>query len=146
MTIHRAVSRPTTAIVLAVALAALLLPALAQEGEAVPQAAVPEIPSDAKKLRNPVEANEASLEHGRLLFSSQCTMCHGAQGRGDGTLAGRLKLKMPDFGDSAHQRVRSDGELFYVLTNGHGRMPGEGERLPENSRWDLINFVRTLDD
>ena len=38
-----------------------------------------------------------------------------------------------------------DGDLFYVLTNGHGDMPGEGEdRLSEKVRWNMILYLRSL--
>ncbi|MDR3537929.1 MAG: cytochrome c, partial [Acetobacteraceae bacterium] len=47
---------------------------------------------------------------------------------------------------------RSDGEMFWFLSNGvhdgTGRplMPGFGDRLSEGERRDLIDFVRTLAD
>ena len=68
-------------------------------------------------------------------------MCHGARGAGDGTLANSLRITIPDF--QTHSK-RTDGELFYILTEGHGRMPAEGERLSPEWRWDMINFVRSL--
>ena len=56
-----------------------------------------------------------------------------------------LKMHPPDFTDAALQRARTDGELFYVLVNGRGDMPGEGEsRLPESVRWNMILHVRSL--
>ena len=131
-------------VVLALALAAALaMPPVAQQpGQAASTAL--EIPAEAKARPNPVPADEASVENGRLLFASQCAMCHGIAGKGDGPLAMRLKLVLPDFSTEKQQNSRTDGELFWVLTNGHGRMPGDGERLPEKSRWDLVNYLHTL--
>ncbi len=95
-------------------------------------------------MKNPVAASEESLERGKLFFSSQCTMCHGHDGKGKGDLVSRLKLEPPDFTDKAMQEAWSDGALFYVLTEGHGRMPGQGDRFKDEVKWDLINYVRSF--
>jgi mono/diheme cytochrome c family protein len=111
----------------------------------VEAAAVPsEIPKDAKQTKNPRPASPESLEHGQLIYGSQCARCHGKSGDGKGRLVDRLKLKVPDFGDPATQSARTDGELFYILTFGHGKMSGQGSRLDEETRWDLVNYVRFL--
>jgi mono/diheme cytochrome c family protein len=112
------------------------------EGEQTPTADVPlEIPKDWKEHRNPRPADEQSVSNGKTLFSSQCVMCHGASGDGSGALAARLKFKMPDF---TEPNKRADGELFYILTHGHGKMPGEGDRLSDETKWDLVNYIRSL--
>jgi mono/diheme cytochrome c family protein len=108
-------------------------------------AAVPaDIPADAKAVKNPHEATPQSIVNGKQIFSSQCVMCHGATGDGRGALADRFNYKMPDFTSAEVQANWSDGALYYVLTNGHGKMTGEGERLEEETRWDLVNYVRSL--
>ena len=56
----------------------------------------------------------------------------------------RLKLTMPDLTDQEAMGKRTDGELFYILTKGCGRMPAQEERLKDKVKWDLVNYVRTL--
>jgi len=51
---------------------------------------------------------------------------------------------MPDFTSAQIQTDWTDGALFYVLTHGHGKMSGEGDRLEDETRWDLVNYVRSL--
>lgn len=107
------------------------------------------IPADAQRRSNPVEADPASLAEGRTLFASQCTMCHGGKGRGDGDLVGRLKLTVPDFTKAEWQQGWTDGGLFYAISEGHGRMPAQKkrdgvQRFDETTRWHLINFIRSL--
>ena len=51
---------------------------------------------------------------------------------------------MPDFTAPDDTSTRTDGELFHILTNGHGRMQGEGDRLTDRTKWDLINYIRQL--
>lgn len=123
-------------------LTATLPPALGQEGTTTKSRI--DIPAAEKDRKNPVPATADSIENGKLLFSSQCTMCHGSTGDGSGVLVERLNLQVPDFTNAEGMRERSDGELFYILTNGHGRMPGQGDRFKDEIKWNLINFVRTL--
>lgn len=118
----------------------------AQQGtEATPA----DIPEEARDRANPVDADQASLAEGRSLFASQCTMCHGSEGRGNGDLVERLKLTVPDFTDKEWQESWSDGALFYVLSEGHGRMPAQkkrdsSQRFNEATRWHLVNHIRSL--
>jgi len=108
-------------------------------------AQVPEkIPASAREIKNPVPATPDSVADGKLIYSSQCTMCHGSAGDGKGDLAARFHYTMPDFTTAETQRAGTDGEWFYVLTHGHGKMSGEGDRLSEKVRWNLVNYLRSL--
>ena len=118
----------------------------AQEKPDEIQVEVPEpliIPEAEKSRKNPVKANAASAALGRKLFSSQCAMCHGIKGNGKGDLALELQFNMPDFTQSDSRPKRTDGELYYIITKGHGEMPGQGGRLRAKQKWDMINFIRS---
>jgi len=124
--------------------------ALSESGEAessnTPQAELPKpliIPPEDRKRENPVPKVQEAIETGGALFTSQCAMCHGENGKGRGDLAVSLKMKVPDLTDPKLQKKRTDGDFFYIISKGHGQMPGE-KRLPENSRWEMIHFIRTL--
>ena len=113
-------------------LGALLLPAPAPAMPPQPdtrQAELPKplvIPEADRKKTNPVPNVKAAIDSGRNLFSSQCTMCHGAQGAGRGDLAISLKMKMPDLTDPQLHRKRTDGDLFYIISLGPPRGEGRG--------------------
>ena len=55
-------------------------------------------------------------------------MRHGKEGNGKGDLAAEMKLKVVDFTDPKTLKDR-DGEIFYIIKNGHQDMPPEGERV-----------------
>jgi mono/diheme cytochrome c family protein len=131
---------------LAVASAALLgVGGLWAQADEKSAAEVPaKIPDEEKRRKNPQEATPQSIANGKQIFSSQCAMCHGATGDGKGDLAARIGYKMADFTDPKAQAARTDGEYFYILTHGRGKMSGEGERLSEAIRWNLVNYIRTL--
>jgi mono/diheme cytochrome c family protein len=111
-----------------------------------PSGAMPKplvIPESEKKKQNPVPNVPEAIAAGKSLFASQCAMCHGAAGDGKGDLATGMKMKVPSFATAAWQESRTDGEVFYILTTGHGDMPGE-KRLPDQSKWEMVRFIRSL--
>ncbi len=130
-----------------VAVAFLAGGSAAQEQEEIPEPGLPpEIPAEAVNMKNPVSPTKESVEYGQLIYSSQCTMCHGEAGAGDGRLVERLGYEMPDFTNPEGLGNRTDGEIFHILTYGHGKMRGKGDRYLDKTKWDIVNFLRTLDD
>ncbi len=97
---------------------------------------------DAESLQNPHPADLRSLENGRLQYETYCSVCHGQTGLADGPVAKVFPGVLPLVGLA---RVRSDGHIFETISKGRRRMPGYA-RLPEGDRWDLINYVRYLDE
>jgi len=93
---------------------------------------------------NPVEADNSSVERGAIFYEYNCKMCHGDQGDGKGSLAVFLIDVKPADLTSALVQEQSDGELFLTLTNGKGMMPYMTENLTVRDRWDVVNYIRTL--
>jgi putative copper resistance protein D len=86
-----------------------------------------------------------SIDRGRALFVSHCAVCHGTEGRGDGPAADGLLQRPADL-TAAHTADHTPGDLFWWISHGLGlAMPAFGDRLSVDDRWDLVNFVRTLD-
>jgi mono/diheme cytochrome c family protein len=94
--------------------------------------------------KNPVKPSPEGLAAAKKLFGYDCAMCHGAKGDGTGDLAESMKLKMNNWGEPASLANMTDGEIFYIITTGKGKMTGEGDRLPAATRWNLVNLVRSL--
>ena len=81
---------------------------------------------------------------GAEVFKAQCTVCHGAKGKGDGPAAAGLKPRPPDLSDAVLMAKLSDDSLVKVLTGGRKAMPGFGKILkPEDVR-RVAEFVRCL--
>ncbi|HET9589433.1 MAG TPA: cytochrome c [Anaerolineales bacterium] len=93
---------------------------------------------------NPVEADEASVGRGALLYDIHCKMCHGATAEGNGPIAPFLANRPANLTSPVVQS-KSDGSIFLTITNGiDGKMPPLNENLTVPERWDLVNFIRTL--
>jgi mono/diheme cytochrome c family protein len=92
-----------------------------------------------------------ALARGRATFAKQCAPCHGVEGRGDGEAAYLLyprprNLRAGKFRlVSTWEGVPTDDDLFQTITRGMpgSAMPSWGH-LSENSRWDLVAYVKSL--
>jgi cbb3-type cytochrome c oxidase subunit III len=118
----------------------------AQESSDKSQSASEEykITPEAAARVNPVKSTPEGLAEARKAFKYDCEMCHGAQGDGKGELVESMKLAMHDWRDPASLTGITDGEMFYIITKGKGKMMGEGDRQPEKLRWNLVNLVRSF--
>jgi mono/diheme cytochrome c family protein len=100
-------------------------------------------PESSAKVKNPVKSDENSLKEGKELFSQQCKSCHGPKGKGDGPKAEKIDISCGDFtGDDMGKQT--DGELFWKTTEGRKPMPSFKEKMSDNERWTVINYVRSL--
>jgi mono/diheme cytochrome c family protein len=102
------------------------------------------IPVEAAKAPNPVKSTPESLAHAKKWWALDCAMCHGKDGDGKGETAHDMKLTIADFTNPNTLKDRTDGELFYIIKNGHQDMPPEGPRIKTEEGWDLVNYVRAF--
>ena len=115
-----------------------------KEGKAAEPAPTPIPAADAAK-KNPVKPTPEGLAEARKLYGYHCAMCHGKDGDGKGDLAEQMKLDLKDWHDSSSISKYTDGELFYIITNGRGKMVGgEGDRTKDEVRWNLVSLVRAF--
>ena len=101
-------------------------------------------PEDVAK-KNPVAPTAEGLAEARKLYGYDCAMCHGKDGDGKGDLAQDMKLDLHDWRDPSTIEKMTDGELFWVISYGRGKMVGgEADRSAEKMRWNLVNLVRSF--
>ncbi len=102
------------------------------------------------KLKNPIPASKESVGRGKARFEKSCATCHGLDGNGFGPAAPSITTtpqpltvwKHEHEGADRHDR---DSHLFWRITNGRTDMPPYGLILSEKERWDLINYIKTLE-
>jgi len=102
------------------------------------------IPIEAAKQQNPVKPSPESTVRAKKWWSMDCEMCHNKTGDGKGETAKEMKLPMMDFTNPDTLKDRTDGEIFYIIKNGHNNMPAEGPRIKTEEAWDLVNYVRAF--
>jgi mono/diheme cytochrome c family protein len=107
--------------------------------------AIKVIPLSAARMVNPITATPESQDHAKALFGIDCAMCHGetGNGKGDPGIISDMSLTMMDFTNPDTLKNRTDGELFYIIKNGQGKMPAE-DRAKDDQIWNLVVYIRSL--
>lgn len=102
------------------------------------------IPPEAVQMTNPLKPTAEGKAHATKMYGYDCAMCHGTNGDGKGDLAVQQKLPMKDWTKPASLETRTDGELFYIIKNGNGAMPAEGDRAKTADLWNMVLLVRSF--
>jgi mono/diheme cytochrome c family protein len=105
-------------------------------------AALAPVPAKYAGLTNPFGADAA--DRGAEVFRTNCEMCHGPQGHGDGPAGQSLEPKPGNLAQI--QTMAADDYLFWRISEGK---PGTSMVawkgiLTEQQIWQAIAFVRTL--
>lgn len=99
-----------------------------------------------KKLVSPFPGSVEKdvMDRGRERYETNCAVCHGTQGRGDGPVAAKMPVRPPAL-LSALIKGYPDGRLFHVITMGKGVMGSYANQVgkPED-RWALVAYIRSL--
>ncbi|MES2220191.1 MAG: cytochrome c [Acidobacteriota bacterium] len=116
--------------------------------QTTPPAATPPlkvIPLDAARMVNPVTPTPESQEKAKGRYTIDCAMCHGASGDGKGEpgIISDMSLTMMDFTNPDTLKNRTDGEIFYIIKNGQGKMPAE-DRAKTDEIWNLVVYLRSF--
>ena len=95
-------------------------------------------------LANPF--GEEAAGEGAQVFQSNCAMCHGAEGHGDGPASGSLDPKPKNL--AILQESAGDDYLFWRIREGK---PGTSmvawkNILTEEQIWQAVSFIRSLEE
>ncbi len=115
-------------------LAQLVLLAFGFQNAPSPKPSFHDAPAAAKAQKNPYEGQQSPA--GKSTYHSRCAGCHGENGDGTGNV--------PALATGSAQAA-SDGELFWYITKGdvNNGMPS-WQMLPEQDRWQVVNYLRVL--
>jgi mono/diheme cytochrome c family protein len=139
----RSLSLATGAAGLALALILAVLGGSRGPAQVAAQTSTPWVaPAPEKAKKNPLPTDKKAIEQGEKVAKINCVSCHGPLGKGNGPAAVALNPKPADW-TSKRVQDETDGELFWKITNGRGPMPS-WRHLPENDRWAVVRFIRTL--
>ena len=94
------------------------------------------VPDKDRMGENPMASDQDAALAGAKLFQQHCASCHGREAEGKG--------RRPNL-HSDVVREAQPGELQWLLTNGSLRrgMP-PWSRLPEEQRWQIVAYLKTL--
>ena len=98
----------------------------------------------------PFAGQAQDAKAGQEIYVQYCALCHGPQGKGDGSLSANLDPKPRNHTDGAYMNALSDAHLLKVIGDGGASvglspiMPPWKAILSAQQIQDLVGFVRTL--
>lgn len=82
---------------------------------------------------------------GAKIYAEECATCHGADGRGNGTMASTLSVEVPAIGRPEVAMNVRPVEWFDLVTNGRtGRSMPPFDSLSDRERWDVVAYTLSL--
>ncbi len=78
---------------------------------------------------------------GARLFRRACVNCHGSDGKANTSMGHELGAR--DLTD-AHAQHQTDAELYGIIANGKGNMPGFDPRFKPAEIQALVKYVRQI--
>jgi mono/diheme cytochrome c family protein len=99
-----------------------------------------------KEIKNPIKGDmsEVVLAVGQKYFETQCMVCHGPRGAGDGPVAPKFPAIKPPPMLSAKIRGWTDERIYHTITVGQGLMGPYASHVPQAYRWQVVNYIRFL--
>lgn len=93
---------------------------------------------------NPLSITAGLLKRGQQRFTINCSPCHGqlADGNGITKKIGAMAV-VANLHDARIVKM-TDGELFYVITNGRNLMGAYGPNVTVEDRWAVVAYLRAL--
>lgn len=101
----------------------------------------------AEITNNPYPITKTGLEQGKLLYNIQCAICHGEKGDGNGYLVredgGKYPVQPANFllDDLI---TSSNGRYYHAIMYGKNLMGGYSDKLSYKERWQVIQYIRSL--
>ena len=100
-------------------------------------------PTSVDKLVNPIKDIPSAIQFGKSTYVSQCAICHGNSGEGDGVAGMGLTPRPADLTSNEFQG-QSDGSIFWKITSGRPPMASYSEIFSAKQRWQLVTYLRTF--
>jgi mono/diheme cytochrome c family protein len=115
------------------------------------------------ELINPLVRTEVNLAQGEALYQVYCAMCHGPEGKGDGSItkdrtldaeSRQLENFPPPPSYARTDSINSsrgglmadlnDGKIYHTITYGLNMMGSHASQLSPEERWKVVMYVREL--
>ena len=94
------------------------------------------VPQKERMRQNPLAQDDSAAAAGAQIFATRCASCHGTSAEGNGKHPSLRSTRVHD---------ATDGELQWLLRNGSlGKGMPSWSGLPEDQRWQLIRYLRSL--
>ncbi len=102
-------------------------------------------PELAKADKNPFSGNMSDevLLTGQKYYETNCMVCHGSKADGAGSIVDKMPNKPPSL---VTDKIKGwqDGQIYQVISMGQGTMGSYASHIPQQYRWQVVNYIRHL--
>lgn len=100
---------------------------------------------DITKVSEPWVSSPEMIEYGHKVFTTNCAMCHGNEGKGDGAAGAALNPKPRNLVEGKWTQGGGDIAHFKVLQNGiKGTSMAAYSHFKAADRWALVHFIESI--
>jgi mono/diheme cytochrome c family protein len=112
------------------------------------QAMMAGVPVPYRGMVDPLPSSPAVIAAGKDSYGVHCAVCHGAEGEGDGAAGSALSPPPANLRALLHSPTARDDYLMWAISSGGAEfgtgMPAFKDALPEDARWKIVRYLRTL--
>ncbi|HEY4003069.1 MAG TPA: cytochrome c [Candidatus Xenobia bacterium] len=97
--------------------------------------------------KNPSPGDAASIARGKDAFTTNCAVCHGPDGKGDGPNATLLPLRPRNLTQGVFEFGGDDWQVYRTISEGIPGSPMVAWKsilTDDKSLWDVVNYVKSL--
>jgi mono/diheme cytochrome c family protein len=98
-----------------------------------------------ENVKEPWVSSPEMVAYGKKVFTANCSMCHGPEGKGDGPAGQGLNPKPRNFVEGKWTQGAGSIAHFKVIQNG---IPGSSMasfgHLKVGDRWALVQFIQSI--
>ena len=100
---------------------------------------------DASKVAEPWVSSEEMIQHGFKVYSQNCAVCHGAEGKGDGAGGAGLNPKPRNLVTGPWKQGGDSIGLFTTLQKGlAGTAMAAFQHVAVNDRWAMVHWIHSI--
>ena len=91
----------------------------------------------------PLPVSNELVQRGRVVYTINCAVCHGATGQGNGITS---KYGLKGIANYHHDKylIMADGQIFNTISHGYNTMMAYGDKVTVKDRWAVISYIRAL--
>lgn len=104
-----------------------------------------------QNLKNPLKISEKTIKEGQQLYASFCAHCHGAEGKGKGSIKNAIYSAVPSYSDEVLIRrggrkmiELNEGHIYHTIMFGLNAMGPHSSLIREQDRWKIVAYVQQL--
>lgn len=116
-------------------------------GLTIPQAQIRSLLAYVRYLHSSKHPVSGNPEMGKQVYDTNCSLCHGLDGKGKGTITKIYDMEPADHTDASNMNRMSNEKIRSIIsegTKGAKLMPGWKDILTEKETEDVISYIRLL--